>query len=75
MSSKTVILFHSSNYAMWATDVLTQSQIPNKLIPVPRDLSSECGYCVLIDTADTDNAQDILRTNEIEYDRTHEIVQ
>ena len=60
MSGESVILFHSSNYAMWAADVLKKADIEYKLIPVPRDLSSDCGYCVRINTDIADRVNEIL---------------
>lgn len=65
----TVILFHSTNMAIWAADELKESSIKNKLIPVPRELSSDCGYCVSISEEDKENAESILKDNDIEYDQ------
>ncbi|MCG2761524.1 MAG: DUF3343 domain-containing protein, partial [Candidatus Delongbacteria bacterium] len=61
MSGKSVILFHSTNYAMWAVDILTENNIVNKLIPVPRDLSSDCGYCVQIEADSVHEAEESLK--------------
>lgn len=41
-----VVLFRSVHGAMAAERVLLAARIPHKLIPVPRHLSSECGFCV-----------------------------
>ena len=69
MSGESVILFHSSNYAMWAVDVLKQAGMKHKLIPVPRDLSSDCGYCVRIDTVISSDVCGLLKRENIEFDR------
>jgi hypothetical protein len=58
---------------MWAVDVLKSSGINNKLIPVPRDLSSECGYCVSIDSASVCEVTELLKKEKIEFDRIHQI--
>lgn len=41
-----VVLFRSVHGAMAAERVLLAAGIPHKLIPVPRHLSAECGFCV-----------------------------
>ena len=38
-----VILFHTSTSAMQAETVLSRAKLPVKLIPTPRQLSSDCG--------------------------------
>lgn len=47
-----VILLASSNHALKAEKLLIQAGIACKLIPVPRQLSSECGVCLRIAAAD-----------------------
>ena len=69
MSSESVILFHSSNHAMWAVDVLKQNHIENKLIPVPRELSSDCGYCLQVSSDFIAEAEKVLIRENIEFDR------
>ena len=41
-----VVLFHSVSYALKAEKILKSKGIPYKLIPVPRHISSDCGFCV-----------------------------
>ena len=64
-----VILFHSTSYAVWTKNVLQQSNIEHKMISVPRHLSSDCGYCVRIQSKDKEKVTKILQENSIEYDR------
>ena len=73
MSDRAVALFHSSNYAMWAADVLKQNNIAHKLIPVPRELSSDCGYCVEIDCEHISKVRELLTSEKIEFDRIETI--
>lgn len=54
---------------MWAADVLKKADIEYKLIPVPRDLSSDCGYCVRINSDIADRVSEILVSEKIEFDR------
>ena len=64
-----IILFHSTNYAIWTQDLLKENNITCKMIPVPRDLSSDCGYCVRISPDDLEVSEKLLKENNVEYDR------
>lgn len=70
---KAVILFHSTHHALWAEAVLTRAGIANRLISVPRELSSDCGYCVQIDASDHEQIRDLLINEQIEFDKIAEI--
>ncbi len=41
-----VILFKSVSYALKAEKILKASGLPHKLIPVPKEISSDCGICL-----------------------------
>lgn len=41
-----MVLFHSVHGALKAEKVLLAAGVENKLIPVPRHLSSDCGFCL-----------------------------
>ncbi len=41
-----VVLFQSVSYALKAEKVLKAKGLSYKLIPVPRHISSDCGFCV-----------------------------
>lgn len=41
-----VMLFKSVNYALKAEKILKSCGIPHKLIPVPKQISSDCGICL-----------------------------
>ncbi len=73
MSDNSYILFHSSNHAMWASDTLKRSAIPSKIVPVPRELSSDCGYCIRISSNNSADAIKLLENEKIEYDRIEQI--
>ena len=66
---KAVILFYSTNQAIWAENELKSHELSCRLISVPRHLSSDCGYCVQIDAEDKEKATDILTTNKIEFEK------
>lgn len=44
-----VAIFESVNQTMWAGKLLKEKNIPHKLIPVPRAISSDCGVCIRIE--------------------------
>jgi hypothetical protein len=68
MSEFSVILFHSTNYSIKASNVLKKNNIEHKMIPVPRHLSSDCGYCVKIGSMDSDKVREIFDNNGVEFD-------
>jgi hypothetical protein len=41
-----VALFKSVSYALMAEKILKQEGIPFKLIPVPKEISADCGVCL-----------------------------
>jgi len=73
MNSYAAVLFFSTNYAIWTARVLKKNNIQGKMIPIPRHLSSDCGYCVRINAADADTVTGLLKSNSIEYDRIETI--
>lgn len=49
MSAQTyhdVMLFKSVSYALKAEKILKAEKLPHKLIPVPKQISSDCGICL-----------------------------
>jgi hypothetical protein len=68
-----VILFFSNNVTIWASTVLRKSGVEHKMIPAPRHLSSDCGYCIRIQIEDVTNASAILKSHKVEYDRIEKI--
>ncbi|NLX53130.1 MAG: DUF3343 domain-containing protein [Deltaproteobacteria bacterium] len=41
-----VMLFKAVSYALKAEKILKSEAIPHKLIPVPKQISSDCGICL-----------------------------
>ncbi len=41
-----VVLFHSVSHALKAERLFIKKDIPTKLIPVPKHISSDCGVCI-----------------------------
>lgn len=56
-----VMLFQSVSQTMWAVSILKKSSLPHKLIPVPREISSDCGVCIRVDSDEIERAKAALR--------------
>ncbi len=70
---QSVILFYSSNHAIWAVRVLKTAGIAARLIPTPKQLSSECGHAVALAAADKDVAINALLAREVPFDRCDDL--
>ena len=68
MIEYSVILFFSNSYSIWTSKELKKRGIDHKMIPVPRHLSSDCGYCVRINRDDSKMIQSVLTEKGIEFD-------
>lgn len=62
------VLFFTSNHAFRAEKLLMRDRIPCKLVPVPRQFSSECGVCLRIDLAQADEVKERLGAALVEID-------
>ncbi|PID27296.1 MAG: hypothetical protein CR982_05985 [Candidatus Cloacimonadota bacterium] len=67
-----IILFFSTNYAIWANEVLESKGVTSSMTSVPRELSSDCGYCIKFND-DKKKIEKILIDEGIEYDRIVEL--
>ena len=63
------ILFFSNNHVFWAQEIFTEQGLGHRVVPVPRHLSSECGYAVQVAASDRERAAALLTTEDIEIDR------
>lgn len=66
---KGIVLFYSTNHAIWAEKILKEKRIECLMITIPRHLSSDCGYCLEFENAAEDEVAAILANKGIEYDR------
>jgi hypothetical protein len=69
----TVFLVHSTSHALRAEKVLADAEIPCKLIPVPRELSSNCGVCVRVRTVDRKSTRQALDEAGLEIEGIYDI--
>lgn len=71
MSSQGVALFRTSSSAMRAEAVLTRSGVPVRLIPTPRELSSDCGVALRFDWDEREKVAALLAEAHVETAGIH----
>lgn len=60
-SNYLVVLFETVSYVMKAEKLLKEAGVPHKIIPVPRNISSDCGVCIRFLPQDKERVAEILR--------------
>lgn len=68
-----VILFHTNSSVMRAEKLLKKEGYSIKLIPTPREFSSDCGVALRFDWADYEKVKSILDTAHLEIDAIHQM--
>ncbi|MDI7276309.1 MAG: DUF3343 domain-containing protein [Anaerolineae bacterium] len=68
-----VVLFHSAQAAIQAERVVQAEGIAAKLIPVPRQLSTECGMALRIARREEPRVRAALESAGIAYRAIHEL--
>lgn len=68
-----VILVYSTSHAIKIERALRDAGIDSQLIPVPRQLSSDCGVCVRIERAQGEAARQIIAVLGLEIDGLHAV--
>lgn len=68
-----VILLHATSHALRAEKLIKKAGISCKLIPVPRQFSSDCGVCLRLKQLDIEEAMNTLKERNIEIDNVHEL--
>lgn len=65
MVEYSVALFYSASYALRAEKVLQEAGIRVKMIPTPRQLSSDCGMALRFDRADEGHVARVLAEHKV----------
>lgn len=73
MSEYSVVLFHSTSHAIRAEKVLKQAGVVHKMIPTPRQLSSDCGMALRFDRADEEKVARTLAEHKVTINGIHTI--
>jgi len=68
-----VFLFESTQGAIKAERALLRAGLSIKLIPTPRQLSSDCGTALRCDWSDVDRATEALRLARVSFASVHQI--
>ncbi len=68
-----VILVYSTSHAMRIEKLLAEQGIACKMIPVPRQISSDCGVCIRILRADVAAARAVVAAAKIQVQDIAEI--
>lgn len=61
-----VILVYSTSHAMRIEKLLAERGVACKMIPVPRQISSDCGVCIRIKSGHSQAAREIVAAAKIE---------
>ena len=68
MTQHGVVLFHTTSAVMRAEKLLVKEGCAIKLIPTPRQFSSDCGIALRFDWSHLQQVQSSLEENKIEFD-------
>jgi len=71
MNDHGIVLFHNSFSAMRAEAVLMKAGLAVKLIPTPRDLSSDCGVSLRFDWLLSQQVEALLKQARVETTGIH----
>ncbi len=69
----TLFLVPSANHAVQGEQALLQAGVACRLIPVPRQLSSQCGVCLRVDRGDRCRASEVLAAAGTVIEGTHDM--
>ncbi len=59
--AKLYLIFHSIHNVMLAEELLLEADIPIEMVPVPREISSDCGMSLTCSTTDLENVKTCLK--------------
>lgn len=68
-----VLTFHTTHYALNTEKVLKERNIPVKLMPVPRQVSSSCGIAAEFPCEEKEKVLLLCKEYHIEFDDVHQI--
>ena len=73
MPDYSVVLFHSTAHAIRAEKVLDRAGFRIKLVPTPRQLSSDCGMAIRFDFGLEEQVASTLAANRVPANGIHAI--
>ena len=60
-----IITFNTIHFAMKAQKALLTKNATFEFVPVPKEISSDCGVCIRIPWTDKDTISQIIKENEV----------
>ena len=66
-----VVLFHTTSSAMHAEKLLVKEGFTIKLIPTPREFSSDCGIALQFEWSYFEQVKSMLNAAKVEFDAMH----
>ncbi|MGO4987194.1 MAG: DUF3343 domain-containing protein [Gallicola sp.] len=63
--------FETISMVLLFEKTLQREKIKTKLMPVPRQFSSSCGNCAIIEKEDLEKVKELCKKNHIYYDEIH----
>ncbi len=66
-----VVLFYTTSAAMHAEKLLVERGVNIKLIPTPREFSSDCGIALRFDWSQCEQVKSVLDAASVEVDAIH----
>jgi len=60
------VVVYSTSHALMIEKLLQTQAVDCQLVPVPRQISSDCGVCVRIRQADESKAEETIRQSNID---------
>ena len=66
-----VILVHSTSHALRLEKLLLEQALTCKMIPVPRQISSNCGVCIRVPQAQVEEANHVIAAAQVEIKGIH----
>lgn len=73
MGEYSVVLFYSTAHALRAEKVLQRAGVHTKMIPTPRQLSSDCGMALRFDRGSRAEIVAVLEENRVPTNGIHNI--
>lgn len=62
------VVVYSTSHALQIEKLLAQHNLASRLVPVPRQLSSDCGVCVRVEAAQAEAVAQLVRASAIEIE-------
>lgn len=71
MTTYAIITFRNTHFALKAKRVIERNGRKSETIPVPREFSSECGFCCKVSWDERAEIEKLMRDNGVEIDSIH----